>query len=499
MESYLDQLSITATRVGAGPPPGRSNDDVSLNPAGRGPSDSSTKNEALMRCRRVLYMATFNACTIRKDSRVSELTHCARLLGIEVLGIHEPRHIHPSELSYTRTEDHFLITSSAWRNEAQAATGGVGFLLSNRAKRALCDICSYSSRILLAVFAGNPATSVIVAYSPTNVSDPADIDQFYRLLRAAVQDTPAHNFLVILGDFNARLGPEDARYPFHQSTNRNSEYLAELLMENNLIASNTSFKKHPGKLWTFEDRATQAKRQLDYILTRKKWRNSVLNCEAYNGFASIGSDHRLVSIRLRLSLWASKQQPKCAHYVWKSLTVSPEIQAQYTIEVKNRFQALEMTEDPTESYQNFIDAIADAAKSCVPLKARVNKPRRSSHPAMVEAREKLDYAIKSQRSSDEIVRARNELYGIYDHLQAADLEEKAARIEAASADCQHSKAWQVINEISGRKKKAEGSRVSGASPEERISTWFTHFRNLLGRVPDIDGEMLSKMSFQILI
>ena len=36
--------------------------------------------------------------------------------------------------------------------------------------------------------------------------------------------------------------------------------------------------------------------------------------------------------------------------------------------------------------------------------------------------------------------------------------------------------------MTGRKKAKEG-QVAGASPEERVATWFTHFKNLLGTVP----------------
>ena len=96
-----------------------------------------------------------------------------------------------------------------------------------------------------------------------------------------MQDTPAHNFLVILGNCNARLGPEDA-------TNRNSKYLADLLTENNLITTNTCFQKRHGKRWTFLDCTSLVMQQLDYILVRKIWCNSVLNAEAYNGFDSLG-------------------------------------------------------------------------------------------------------------------------------------------------------------------------------------------------------------------
>ena len=44
--------------------------------------------------------------------------------------------------------------------------------------------------------------------------------------------------------------------------------------------------------------------QIHYIIIRMKWKNSLLNAELYN-FSSIGSDHRIVSSRIRLSLQAN--------------------------------------------------------------------------------------------------------------------------------------------------------------------------------------------------
>ena len=315
------------------------------------------------------------------------------------------------------------------------------FCLSSKAKNALCDVRSYSCRVLSAVFAGNPTTTVIVAYSPTNVSDENDVKEFYDTLRAAIHDTSAHNFLTVLGDFNARLGPEDAWLPFHDSTNRNGQYLADLLIENNLLAANTCFQKRLGKRWTFQDRGTKAKRQLDYLLVRKKWRNSILNAEAYSSFSSLGSDHRVVSMRVRLSLRAPKPRTKQPLYDWKLFAAKPDLQAQYNIEVRNRFHLLEDEEcrDPTERYQRFIAANKTATEKCVPRRAESRKPLRSRNPEIVKAREMLkeaQAAASDHQVSHAVDEARATLYDTYDRLMAEDLEEKVARVEQSNASGQ---------------------------------------------------------------
>ena len=84
-------------------------------------------------------------------------------------------------------------------------------------------------------------------YFPTNVAyHIAEVEEFYSSLRSAIQQIPAHNFLVILGDFNTRLGPEDAPFTFHSSTSTNGEHLSALLLEHGLLAANTLFKKRLG-------------------------------------------------------------------------------------------------------------------------------------------------------------------------------------------------------------------------------------------------------------
>ena len=112
------------------------------------------------------------------------------------------------------------------------------------------------------------------------------------------------------------------------------------------------------KRWTSEDRGTSAKLQLDYILAKKKWRNSVLKAVAYSLFSSLGSDHRVVSMKVRLNLQVSKHQTKRPQHNWKLIAARQDFQAQYNIEVRNRFQLLEDEEckDPSERNQEFIAA-----------------------------------------------------------------------------------------------------------------------------------------------
>ena len=56
--------------------------------------------------------------------------------------------------------------TSAWGNDQGAATAGIYILLNNRSRSSSSEIISHTVRILISTFQGNPATYIIVIYSP---------------------------------------------------------------------------------------------------------------------------------------------------------------------------------------------------------------------------------------------------------------------------------------------------------------------------------------------
>ena len=74
-----------------------------------------------------------------------------------------------------------------------------------------------------------------------------EVEEFYSILKSTVKQVPAHNFLVIVGDFNARLGPNDVNFTYNITTNRNREMLQDFMDEFNLFSANTSFMKPRGQ------------------------------------------------------------------------------------------------------------------------------------------------------------------------------------------------------------------------------------------------------------
>ena len=352
------------------------NDVAPPNPQGRDVIDADGTRPKLLSCRNRILISTFNTRTLlHPPSRLNELVLNAKAQKIDVISIQEHRFFHPdTKLEYHHIEDYQLITASCWKNSVNASIGGVGLLLSPKAMENLSNIDKISSRIIIADFEGNPKSTVIACYSPINNSSDDDINDFYLGLRSVIENVPAHNFLTIPGDFNAQLGPNDAKFTFHTETNRNGEFLVDLMEEFNLCPANCKFMKSNNKLWTFE--YPNGKRaQLDYVLVRRKWINSIKECRPYSSFSSVGSDHRIVTANVKLSFRVSKKSPPdpMKSIDWKKVYSNKNLSSQYAVSVFNRFQelspSLHLESDNIDTvYNTLIVANEEVALSTLPKK-----------------------------------------------------------------------------------------------------------------------------------
>ena len=153
-------------------------------------------------------------------------------------------------------------------------------LLSPKTYKSLHLMEIFSAEIMIASSKGNPAVTIISCYSPTNVSEEEDKDQFYFDLRTATRSIPKHNITLAGGDMTARLGKKDARFgkkdagcsAYNNVTNENGKRLLDYIQECRLQALNTRCRKRKGKLWS-HTLPCGKKSQIDYILIDTKWKN----------------------------------------------------------------------------------------------------------------------------------------------------------------------------------------------------------------------------------
>ena len=455
--AYLDPES---TRIS-----NEMNDQSSLNSTERdgcdGGDEGSKSYKPLLKCKTPAIFSTFNCRSLSQISRLQELHRCTRLFKTDILSIQEHRFHHPNlDLNYTNLTGGFqLITASAVKNSQGSTIGGIGMVLSPKAVDNLLTIEKISDRIMVAEFNTNPKTTFIACYGPTNCSEENLADEFFCNLRELVGNVPQHNFLIIAGDFNSQLGPEDVPFSYNRETNRNGEKLVDLCQELSLFAANTTFMKKREKLWSFQH-PSGSRSQIDYILVRTKWRNSVHNAQSYSTFFSVGSDHRVVSMKTVLSLRSSKKSQ--AHPMkqidWRLVCSNEDISHQYAVDVKNRFDTLIQESDDMEVYyQQLVQVTQDVAISSLPKKKKQNNPAIDSNTMVSDARSKVEKASKrcetqpTRSALKALTAAQKELDDVYLSAEAAYISGEISRLSSLEHARRHAESWKVINKITGRK------------------------------------------------
>lgn len=476
------------------------NDAVHPNPTGRCTVDSKTNkagkntkiDKKLLKCKDKTLIATLNVRTLRKEDKRIELARIFNATNIHILGVVDHKIVHEDEdIKTEQLNNCTLITSSAWRNESNASSGGVGVLINKKLEDTLSTIDTINKRIIVASFNGNPKSTIIVHYSPTEGS--SDAEEHYKNLINVINTIPKHNVTMVIGDFNAHIGKDDARHTFHEKTNNNGRLLLDMVEETNLIITNTTFQKKKGKLWTFISDMSHAKSQIDYILINKKWKNSIKNVEAYSSFASVGSDHRIVTAHVKLSLRSTKPKVGKKMFDWSTLKDDADLQHRYTIQIKNRYSALRENSDDndaTEIYQHLIQANKETAEELMPTKKRSKRNNAANDPKVVEARDKVNSAFSNYQKEQthekqhELQEQKTNLESAYNQVFEDELKELVREVEDANSKHQHALSWKLINQISGRKVTKKGI-INGKSKEDRVKSWYNHFSQLLGKEPNV--------------
>ena len=361
----------------------RLNDEMLLNSSERSISDckSNKADKQTINCHQLTNIAFQNVRTISNKSKRLELANRFNANNMSIMGIADHKIVHDEKYVVEQLNKCSLITTSAWRNSNNTPCGGVALLISKNLESSLSDIEPLNERILCANFNGNPTTTVIVHYAPVEGKEEAN--EHYTNFTNAINAVPKHNITIVISDCNAHIGKDDAKYTYHDRTNKNGKLLLEMADETNMIITNTYFQKKAGKLWTFISDMSGTKSQIDYIIINRKWKNSVKNVEAYSSFGSIGSDHRVVTARLKLSLRSERTPPRRKAYDWEVLRSNKSLQQLYSVQVQNRYAELcEESDgvDVTSTYQNLIKANEEAANKLIPTKKRYKRKVKSNDP-----------------------------------------------------------------------------------------------------------------------
>ena len=160
-------------------------------------------------------------------------------------------------------------------------------------------------------------------------------------LQDLLELTPKSDVLFIIGDWNAKVGSQETPGVTGKFglgvQNEAGQKLTEFCQENALVIANTLFQQHKRRFYTWRSPDGQHRNQTNYILCGQRWRSFVQLAKTRPG-ADCGSDHELLIAKFRLKLKKVGKSTRPFRYDLN------EIFYDYTVEVRNRFKGLDLTE-----------------------------------------------------------------------------------------------------------------------------------------------------------
>jgi exonuclease III len=279
-------------------------------------------------------------------------------IKIDILGI--------SELKWTGsghfTSNNYEVYYSGNQNTRK---NGVAMVLNKKFVNSVIGYYPKNDRMISIRLQGKPTNlTIIQIYAPTTEAEESTIEDFYMDLQQILDEVPKKDAILIIGDWNAKVGETAVPGIVGKfglgKRNVAGERLIDFCQENQMIITNTCFQQPKRRLYTWTTPNGQHRNQIDYILCNRRWKSSITSVKTRPG-ADCGTDHELLLACFRIKL---KQHHKPTH------TAKPDLQNipyKYKVEVKNRFDALNLIDkEPEELWQEIRDIINDETKRNIP-------------------------------------------------------------------------------------------------------------------------------------
>ncbi len=208
-------------------------------------------------------------------------------------------------------------------------TGGVGFILHHSIYRLWWEggkIWQHVSERLatltfpLAGSASKRKLTLVGVYAPTN--DPkhrVESEVFYEGLQRVIDDLPASHLMMVLGDFNARVGGFDedlakimGRFGIDE-LNENGRRMMHLCAKNDLAVMGTFFPHKKAHKYTWEHATAGRRFMIDHVLVPVKYKGCVKDWRTVQHSYHTNADHRLVrmEVNIRISLRRDLRRAAC--------------------------------------------------------------------------------------------------------------------------------------------------------------------------------------------
>lgn len=289
-------------------------------------------------------IGTWNVRTLFQCGKVKELTHELQRYRWDIVGLAEVRWTGFGES--TTDEGHKLWFSGDEIKHER----GVAFIVRKEVAGTVISCTPVSSRLISIRISARPHNiTIIQVYAPTSEHEDEEVEEFYEELDNIIKKTPKKDILLVLGDWNATIGP-DAYQQWAGTvgkfglgnTNARGLRLLEFAQSHRLTIANTLHPHKKSRTVTWHSPGGLVHNQIDFILLPQRFKSSINKAQtrSFPG-ADIGSDHNLVltSLKLKLKLRRDNNKSPRIRFNLEKLK-DPDTERIFQAQVGGKFAAL---------------------------------------------------------------------------------------------------------------------------------------------------------------
>lgn len=397
---------------------------------------------------------------------------------------------------------------------------GVGLAIKNTLLPRLTETPVGISERLMTLripLAKNRFATLLSVYAPTLPSDTEVKDSFYQSLDEALHRIPKTDKILLLGDFNARVGQSDriwkgvlGRHGIGQA-NSNGMRLLTLCSEHNLTITNTIFQQKTKYKTSWMHPRSKHWHLIDYVIVRRCDIKDVLMCRAMRG-AECWTDHRMIMAKVHMSVrppirkhGASGRRLDCARL--KDTSTRNEFRCSLAEKLEELELILSGGNDTDQQWTTISSALHEAAAHSIGYKTKNHQDWfdnnsdtiRNSLNAMHKAHQATLKNPSSSTARQQWQRARREVQKTLRSMQNKWWTEKAQEIQSFADRNDMHNFYNAVKSIYGPTnhcitplKTADGLRVL-KDQSSVLERWAEHFNTLLNQDSEADHTILDQL------
>src|SRR6218665_4087207 len=235
---------------------------------------------------------------MRRPGKLTNVIGEMKKAGLNILGLSEVRWKDAGEFM---SEGVRVIYTGG-----EESQNGIAILLDEKVARCVDGVERYGDRLIMVTIRAHPVNIVIMqVYMPTTAHEEDEVDSIYKKIEERLEGIKGKEYVIVMEDWNASVGEGGQEKCVGQyglgKKNERGDKLIEFCNGQELLITNTCFQLEKRRIYTWKAPGDGARYQLDYIMVRQRYRNSVKISRALPG-ADADTDHNLVAMTVHLQL-----------------------------------------------------------------------------------------------------------------------------------------------------------------------------------------------------